>query len=338
MENPFDRTRLDEFARSAQNPRPTAMLEQLSFPIDRPLAVSVAASTSNLGPGFDLAGLALDLRLEVRVRRDRGELALGELTGEAASWPRDRSNKLLAAFEHAQKELGGDARGFRFEVRSAIPVGRGLGSSGAARAAGLLLGAALAPRSTSRRQLLAWGLELEGHPDNITAALFGGCTLCVPRSFGPPIFVHAKLHESLGFAIAWPNSPFETERARSLLPSHVPFADAVENPRRLALLIAGLERGDPELLALGGEDRLHVPHRIDHIRGGRAVLDAAREAGAWLATISGAGSAMFAIGHRERASSIAAAMRDAFVRETGGGEGRAPAAVFDEPLPYSITD
>lgn len=295
--------------------------------------VRIACSTSNLGPGFDLAGLALTLFLDVRARRcASGGLRLGDLRGHAREWPQD-ANRLFTAFERAWRAGGGGAAHFEFDADSEIPIGRGLGSSGAATAAGLLLGAALAPRPLSREQLLAFGFELEGHPDNITPALYGGLTFSVPREYGPPVFVRGKLHESLGFAVAWPALPFETRVARGLLPKHVPFADAVENPRRLALLIAGLERGDPELLALGGEDRLHVPYRLDAIPGARAGLAAARAAGAWLATISGAGSALFAIGPRERAEAIAAALRAALVRETGAGEGRALEVVHDAPEP-----
>ncbi|MCE9595728.1 MAG: homoserine kinase [Planctomycetes bacterium] len=300
--------------------------------------VRVACSTSNLGPGFDLAGLALSLFLDVEVERVAGaNFEFGELSGTATAWPREpERNKLVRAFERASKELDGASGGWRFRARSEIPVGRGLGSSGAATAAGLLLAAALSPRPTSREALLALGLELEGHPDNITPALFGGLTFTVPRSFGPPVFVRGKWSESLGFAAAWPASEFETRIARGLLPATVPFADAVENARRLALLIAGLESGDPELLALGGEDRLHVPYRLDALPGARAGLAAAREAGAWLATISGAGSALFAIGARDRATVIATAMRDALIAATGAGEGRALEVVREAPRPEFV--
>jgi homoserine kinase len=293
--------------------------------------VRVACSTSNLGPGFDLAGLALSLYLDARAELvDGGGCRLGERSGRAASWP-SNDDKLVRAFERAWRELGDGPPHVRLSAHSEIPVGRGLGSSGAAIAAGLLLAAALAPRPIARERLLEFGLELEGHPDNITPALFGGLTFSVPREFGPPVFVRGKLSDALGFAVAWPASEFETRVARGLLPKTVPFADAVENPRRLALLIAGLERGDPELLALGGEDRLHVPYRLDAIPGARAGLAAARAAGAWLATISGAGSALFAIGPRERAPALAEAMRVAIAAETGDGEGRALEVVHAVP-------
>lgn len=273
--------------------------------------VRVACSTSNLGPGFDMLGLALSLQLSVRARPAAGAAhEFARTGGEARAWPRGGDDLLVRAFERAWRELGGGARRFAFEVDSQIPVGRGLGSSGAAIAAGLLLAAALAPRATTREQLLGWGLELEGHPDNVTAALLGGCTIGVPRGSGPPVVVRVRVHPALGFALAWPAARLETRFARSLLPKSVPLADAVENARSLALLIAGLESGDPELLYLGGRDRLHVPFRLPHIEGGAAALEAARAAGAWLATISGSGSALFAIQARERSEAVARAMAE----------------------------
>jgi len=99
-----------------------------------------------------------------------------------------------------------------------------------------------------------------------------------------------------------------THAARSVLPAEVPFADAVENPRRLALLLEGLRTADPELLALGSQDRLHVRHRLPLIPGGAAALEAARESGAWMSTISGSGSGLVAVGPKERIAAVAAAM------------------------------
>src|SRR6185369_11065728 len=124
----------------------------------------------------------------------------------------------------------------------------------------------------------------------------GGCTLSVPLPNGRVKVVRQKLHPDLGFALAWPSKGLATPAARKALPANVPFGDAVENPRRLALLLEGLRTADPELLALGVEDRLHVPYRLPLIAGAKEALEAARASGAWLATISGSGSGLFAIG------------------------------------------
>ena len=288
------------------------------------IEVRVPASTSNLGPGFDCLGLALSLFLDVRCTgaSASGRHEILELEGTAAGWPRAGENVLLKAFDLAAQRLGLSVRGARFLVRSEIPVARGLGSSGAAVVAGLRLAAAMAPRAPSTDDLLAWGLELEGHPDNSTAALLGGCTLAVPLPGGRLRVVRPPLHEDLAFALAWPSTGLSTAAARAVLPAQVPFRDAVENPRRLALLLEGLRRADPELLAAGGEDRLHVAHRLPLIRGGAEALLAAKAAGAWLATISGSGSGLVAIGPRERVEGIAASMAGALREFDPGAEGR----------------
>lgn len=284
--------------------------------------VRVPASTSNLGPGFDLLGLALDLWLQVRVEpagaaasgivRVHGAPELPEAPGEDLVW---------IAFERA-RERWPFVGEFRFTVDSAIPVGRGLGSSGAAVAAGLLLARSVSGHDIADEALLGLGVELEGHPDNVAAALAGGLTLCQRRPDGSWRTVGLELSPAVGFAVAWPAQPLPTARARAVLPRQVSFADAVENPRRLAFLLEGLRRGDGELIAIGGEDRLHVRHRLPLLPGAELALAAAREAGAWTATLSGAGSGLVALGPPPRMEAVAEAMARTLRAATGSGQGR----------------
>jgi len=273
-----------------------------------PLRVRVPASTSNLGPGFDLLGLALSLYLEVELcgRASGGGHELVAAEGEAAEWPR-ATNLVFAAFDRAARELGLCEPALSFAARSEIPLARGLGSSGAAVAAGLLLASALAPRAARLDELVRWGAELEGHPDNSTASLCGGCTLAAPVAGGVRV-VRQELSPELVFAVAWPSARVSTHSARGVLPRAVAFADAVENPRRLALLLEGLRRGERELVALGTADRLHVERRLALIPGGDAAITAALGAGAWAATISGSGSALIAISSALEAEAVAAAL------------------------------
>jgi homoserine kinase len=283
--------------------------------------VRVSASTSNLGPGFDVLGLAIDLELSLSARQlsESGALVLIRRDGEARHWPGDEHDLALRAFRWAYERLGG-ARAVELAADSRIPLSRGLGSSGAAIAAGLLLGEALAPRCATREQLLAWAVELEGHPDNVAPALFGGCVFVAPPGAGPPRAVQVPLHPSLGFAVAWPDAKLETSFARSLLPREVPHRAAVDTARRLACLLEGLRSGDPELLGTANDELLHVPYRLPHIPAGAEVIQAARDAGAHMATISGSGSALFAISARADADRVAAAMHAAFeARAAGGG-------------------
>ncbi|HIG10157.1 MAG: homoserine kinase [bacterium] len=282
-----------------------------------PARVRVPASTSNLGPGFDFLGLCLELFLEVRREDVDGtthEVVRAE--DEAAHWPLE-NNLLCRAFDTSLRTAGLAPRPSRFKVRSEIPLGRGLGSSGAAVAAGLCLGLQAAghdiPQADSRELtcLAELGLALEGHPDNSSASLVGGCTLAVPVGAGRLRIVRQPLAQNLIFGVAWTSEQLATDAARAALPGEVPFAVAVENPRRLALLLEGLRLGQDDLIALGIEDRLHVEARLALIPGGRAALDAAREAGAAGATVSGSGSALVAVAtDAEVARHAAAAMAE----------------------------
>lgn len=284
--------------------------------------VRVPASTSNLGPGFDCLGLALGLWLEVRatpVAGGRHELVRH---GEGlAELPAADGDLVLAGFERLRKVHA--FRGcFRFEVRSEIPVGRGLGSSGAAIVAGALLARSIAGRARVEGALLAACIDIEGHPDNVAAALTGGLTLCARTTPEDWTVLTPPLSPTIGFAVAWPRQPLETPRARAALPASVPFSDATENPRRLAFLLEGLRRGDPGLLAFGGEERLHVRYRLPLLPGAERALAAGHAAGAWLATLSGAGSGLVALGPRGAMEPIAQAMAAELEAATGLGVAR----------------
>lgn len=295
------------------------------------LSVRVPCSTSNLGPGFDCLGLALGLWLRAEARpHAAAEDRVVRREGHAEEWP-ERGDLLLEALARARAE-GGGGPGAALALASEIPVGRGFGSSGAAVAAGLLLGAALARHPPPLERLHALGVALEGHPDNVTASLFGGLTVCHPDAHaGAPLLVRETISERIACAIAWSDQALATREARRVLPASVPFADAVENARRLPLLLAGLRGGERALVEAGGEDRLHVPVRLPLIRGGAAALAAARAAGAWTATISGAGSGLVALGPRARAEAIAAALQDALARASTGACARILEPVREPP-------
>jgi homoserine kinase len=285
------------------------------------LALRVAGSTSNLGPGFDCLGLCLSLHLTVEVELTPGVATRVVRTGE----PLDvapGADLLVRAFDRGRALAGAAPVEAHYAVHSEIPFGRGFGSSGAAVAAGLVLGVRSvgADPGALRQRLVEAGLELEGHPDNVVASLHGGCTLGVPLTTpsaptgdtgtrGAPLEVlMVPVHPSIGWAVAWPATPLPTPIARQALPKSVAFADAVENPRRLALLLRGLTTGAPRLLAEGVVDRLHERYRLPLIPGAVEALAAARRAGAWAATISGAGSGLVALGPLSARGELAAAL------------------------------
>ena len=305
-----------------------------------PLHVRVPASTSNLGPGFDCVGLALALFLDVTLV---GESATGAShfetrKGTALEWPAD-GGCLVNAFERAMRDAGQDPQPMVWRVVSEIPIGFGLGSTGAATAAGLLLGHAFAHGTSDvdPHLLITAGAEIEGHPDNSTASLLGGCTLAIEGQDGWHVLQHS-ISQDIGLAVAWPATPFDTRSSRGALPKSVPFKDAVDQPRRLAFLLAGLANADPNLLRLGATEHLHQPYRLPLIPGASQVFAAAATAGAWITTISGAGSGVVALASRDRIEHVASAMQGAYHTADPPATARVLDIVRDAPRVTTIDE
>lgn len=286
------------------------------------LRLRVPASTSNLGPGFDLLGLALSLFLEVELRplpkaRAHQLLRKGRLLGELEA---DSEDLTLKAFNEVSKRY--KIQGYyQFLQSSEIPIGRGMGSSGAAIAAGLLLAQEVSEEEIPMQSLISIGVEIEGHPDNVVASLLGGLTLSQRFDEQPEVVViHQDLHPSIGFSVAWPATQLATKASRDVLPEYIPLAQAAQNSARLAFLLEGLRSGSKEHLARGGIDHLHVPHRLPLIQGSEATLAAARDAGAWMASISGSGSALIALGPKDHMEVINEAMAATLAKFAPGVE------------------
>jgi homoserine kinase len=302
--------------------------------VDRPFRVAVPCSTSNLGCGFDCLGLALERELTVEVLPARVSGArLVAAAGTLAEAPLAGEERIARAATEMARRLGRPLPGLEFRALSTIPVARGLGSSGAATVAGLVSAAAALGLEPGLDALFDAGCALEGHPDNIGPALVGGCVVAMPDERGHVSWFAAPVHPELRAAVAVPKTRLETARARGVLPTNVAFSVARDQARRLAQLLQGLRDLDERKLALGSQDLLHTPYRLPLIRGGARAIEAAREAGAFAATISGSGSAIVALGTGPM-TTIAAAMRDAFER---AGE---QAEAFASAIPargYSIS-
>jgi homoserine kinase len=233
--------------------------------------VRVPASSANLGPGFDVLACALGLHVEVEaVETGR----FGVVTGLAIA--RDRRNLAVRAFE-----LLAPVEGIEFRIRSDVPLSGGLGTSAAAIVAGLVAADSLYELDAD---LLALATQMEGHPDNVAAALLGGFVLCADgraERFDVPAGLEAVL--------VVPHEPVRTAAARAALPAEVPMADAVFNVAHTGLLVLGLVRGDWDLVARGLDDRLHQPRRAPLYPRSMELVADARSLGALGATISGAG-------------------------------------------------
>ncbi len=282
----------------------------------REARVRVPASCANVGSGFDCIGFAVDrwLTASVAVSADDGEpsVTMQRAGTLAALTLAPVDDALVAGFQAACAARGlAVPRRLAFTVHSDIPVARGLGSSSAALVAGASLASRALALDLSRDEIAQLCTTLEGHPDNVAPAVFGGAVLGLATG-GPDgrgwMFAPLEVHPTLAFAFVVPALPVETAAAREALPSTVPYGLAVEAVARSAALVQGLTSGNGALLELALDDVLHVPFREHLISGYREIVAAARIAGAYGATLSGSGSAMVAIAPQATIAAVAAAM------------------------------
>lgn len=275
----------------------------------------VPGSTSNLGAGFDCIGLALERWLVARYLPDGEPLRIergGTLISIRTNDPDD--DLLLRAFRAGLRAHGLEHATGLVRASSDIPIARGLGSSGAAVVAGLVLAAAALGRALDRAAELARADQIERHPDNAAPSLYGGL-VAVARDRDTLRAMPLALSEELRFVFAAPDVEVATRTAREALPAQVPHDAASRGLGRVAALVQGFATGDPELLRIGFDDELHVPYRLPLIPGAEQAMEVAREAGAFAVTISGSGSGLIAVTAPDRELAVVEAMAGAL----GGG-------------------
>lgn len=261
----------------------------------RNFTVRAPASTSNLGPGFDAFGLALNLWNEVDFSfdTDRTEVTF-EGFGTADALNR-ADNLILRAFRALCTEQGKEAPdAIRIHCRNRIPLGSGLGSSGASIAIGLVAANEALDLGLSQPELVDLGARIEAHPDNIAASLLGGLTVGAIGDGEEGMLIASYAVDDWNLAVVKPHITIFTEDARRVLPKTVSLTDAVYNIQRIPFLLSALCGGDEATLRFAARDRLHQDYRLPLIPGGRAVLDAAETAGAAAAIISGSGPTLLA--------------------------------------------
>jgi homoserine kinase len=263
--------------------------------------VRVPATSANLGPGFDAFGLALSLRDDLVVRVTGSGLAI-EIEGEGAddsgggAVPRDESNLVVSSMRTGFDALGVQPAGLRLGCLNRVPHGRGLGSSAAAIVGGLVAARALVVDGTAILDddaLLTLAAGIEGHPDNVAAALFGGFTTAWTADDNRPGVVRQDVACEVVPVAFVPPTAVSTSHARGLLPETVPHADAARNAGRAALLVTALT-SRPDLLMPATEDRIHQGYRAEAFPGSTALVAKLRETGI-PATISGAGPTVLAL-------------------------------------------
>jgi homoserine kinase len=275
------------------------------------MRIKVPASTSNIGPGFDTLGLALNRYLFITAEKtDRTAVTItGNGTEHISA---DKTNLVYQSMQKCSESLGKTLPEIDLHLENHIPAYGGLGGSGAAIAGGVFLANELLGGGLSRDEMLNIAVKIEGHPDNVSAAMMGGLTVnCFDN--GRLHCRSVKISKPLIVVTCSPHFQVLTSQARKILPKNIPLRDAVVNIENVASLIATLMSGDMEALRYVTGDRLHEQYRAALIPGYEDVKKAALDAGALSFNISGAGPTVFAFTlHNEQA--IADAMVGAFAK------------------------
>jgi homoserine kinase len=266
----------------------------------KPMQVQVPASSANLGPGFDAFGLALAMH-DRYVAQVLDDVILDiDVTGEGADEvPRNDKNLLVKAMYKGFDFLGGRPKGLAIRALNVNPHGRGLGSSASAIIGGLVLARALVLNGEDRMsdiQLLSLATDMEGHPDNVSAALFGGATISwfeTEKHKSIAHCVHLNVDSRIQAMAYIPAKSLATSRARKMLPESIPFNDAVRNTRNASLMSHALTLR-PDLLFTATEDFLHQSYRAEAMADSFALVEKLRGAGV-AAFISGAGPTVLAL-------------------------------------------
>lgn len=261
--------------------------------------VSIPATSANMGSGFDSIGVALSL-YNVFFLEESDKI---EILTDDDSIPTDKTNLVYKCVEKVYNMCGKELKGLKIIANCDIPQARGLGSSSACIAGGLIGANKMLGNPLTTEQLVNLACELEGHPDNSTPAILGG--LCVGAMHESEVF-YSKLpiNQKIKFVAFIPNFELKTEVARGALPSEVSHKDAVFNLSRSALLTASLVEGDLHNIEVAIDDRLHQPYRFKIIEDGIKIADKIKSSGALGVYISGAGPTIMAIINSENSNFI----------------------------------
>ncbi len=256
------------------------------------VTVRVPATVANLGPGFDILALAVQLQNEVEAEEGSAPgLSIDPGPGAPAELRDPRTNLITRSYAAACAAAGVEPPPARLRCHSAIPFARGLGSSAAAALSGVLIADALARLGWDEQRVIEQAAIVEGHPDNVAAAMLGGLAICA----SPAPAVRVAVPDELRAVLFIPDATMSTGAARRVVPLSFSREDAVHNAARCALLVAALLEGRLELLAEAMRDRWHQPARGELMPHVPVLIEAALAAGAHGACLAGAGPSVLAL-------------------------------------------
>lgn len=272
--------------------------------------VRVPGTTANCGPGFDTVGVACTIYNSLELTLTNSKKLTIEISGEGEGViPVNENNIVFKAVQAVMQKTGENFEGLTIKMINHIPLARGLGSSAAAIVGGLLAANQITGNTLTKQELFNMATDIEGHPDNVAPALFGGITISVVQDGAKHLrFLPAR---GIIMVVAIPDFQLSTKTARKVLPASVPLEAAIFNISRTAMLVGALCTGDYAHLKYALQDKIHQPYRMPLIPGIKEVFHAAVSNGAFGATISGAGPCLIAF-TEENPDQIGNAMVEAF--------------------------
>lgn len=255
--------------------------------------VKVPASSANMGAGFDTLGVALSMYSRLEVEETDGGVKIETLNANGYV-PQDKSNLVYRAMDEVFKETGRGVKGLRIVQDSEIPMTRGLGSSSGCIIGGMLAANVLTGRTLSYKEILNLAAKMEGHPDNVAPAMYGG--MCISMMEGGEALVKSiKLDPKIKFAIMVPDFFVATKKSRGVLPTFVTRSDASFNIQRSSMFAAAMASGDMEMLKFAVQDKLHQPYRKTYINGFDDIMKMSYECGSRATYLSGSGPTIVSI-------------------------------------------
>lgn len=255
--------------------------------------VKVPASSANMGAGFDTLGVAVGLYNRIEIEEIPSGLEI--INRNTKSYiPRDTNNLIYRAMLRLFEHVGYASKGYRIAQRSNIPMTRGLGSSSACIVGGMLAANVITGRTLTYDEIIHLAATMEGHPDNVGPALYGG--FCVSLTDGGRTIVKSsKIQSHIKFAVTVPDFFVATRKSRGVLPAEVEFRDAVYNIGHASMMQAALVSGDMEALRIAASDRLHQPYRKGYIDGMEDIFAKSYELGSHATYLSGSGPTVMSI-------------------------------------------
>lgn len=254
------------------------------------LHIKIPASTSNLGPGFDVFGLALQLYIDIRIEKREGNTIEWSFTGSGSESISQSGNEnyIIATLNKVLRKRGKIVPGYRIDVNNEIPVSKGLGSSGTAIIAGVMAANHLGGLGMSNEEVLSEAVSIEGHADNICPSIFGGLTACLTVNEEVKWVKH-RFPSGIKLVFVVPEVHISTKAAREILPKNLPFKDAVYNLQRVSLFLETIRTKNYELLSHLLQDRLHQDYRAALVPGMKKVLSLRPGNGLFGVFLSGSG-------------------------------------------------